>query len=59
MEFSCMGFDQPPYFWKLWNWWGTISFGHKNGKTKLQKNTQMAIFNIHILGKVPKSTQNP
>ena len=31
----------------------------KRGKNLLQKTPKMAIFNINLLGKVPKSTHKP
>ena len=59
MEFFHKGFDPPPYFWKLWIWWGTIQFWSPKGeKLNFPITPKMAIFNINRLGKVPKITQN-
>ena len=37
-----------------------LNFGHKKGKQlNFPKTPKMAIFNINLLRKVPKSTHNP
>ena len=37
-----------------------FDFGHKKGeKLNFPKTPKMAIFNINLIGKVPKSTHNP
>ena len=55
MEFFRKGFAPPPYFWKLWNWWGTIQFWSQKGeKLNLIKTPKTAIFNINILGRILK-----
>ena len=50
----------PPYFRKLRSQWGQFHFGdQKCKKINFPKTPKMAIFNINILGKVPKGTHNP
>ena len=61
MEIFRKGSDPPPppYFWKLLNPWGKIQFWSQKGKKlNFPKTSKMAIFNINLLGKVLKSTQN-
>ena len=61
MEFFRKGSDPPPL---IFGSYGTheaqFNFGHKKGeKLNFPKTPKMAIFNINLLGKVPKSTHNP
>ena len=56
MEFFRKGFDPPPYFWTLWNQWGTFQFWSQKGEElNFPKTSIMAILNINSLLKVPKS----
>ena len=63
MEFFPKGSDlPPPYFWKLWNPWGTFDCWchQKEEKLNFPKTAKMAVFKIFFfIEKVLKSVHNP